>query len=620
MTSGKAARAAAAGLLAVLGLLTAGCVNLPADSGVNAVSKQTEAGSGSDVRIWPQAPRRDQDQASIVEGFLQTAASDPSNLAIARAYLTSDARNWDPSKVVVFGSDETSPTSLPKQPDTVQISGTVVATVGDDGTYQPLADAQHKTYYFHVKRDDAKGYYQIDQLPSGDFGIAMTQETFRANYTEYNLYYLNADAPDASMVPVPVYVRSQPDSSVAENLAEKLVKGPAQWLDAAAGPVSQIDLAGPGNAVSITADGTAEVAVKTPNACTGHAHGVCERLAAEFLATFSNLASVNRVAIVDAHGSELGVADSVENVMRQYHLGPVGSVPGTYYYLGAKDHRVYYDDGKNTRPEQVGPADRRYSQLAVTDYDGRQSVAAVVDDHGADLYLGEPGNPATRAPTWTGAISSLSWDALGHLWFIDQAGGTPVLYRLDITQGLEARPQRVDLIGADAGPITIKQLAVAPDGRRVAVVYSETVAGSGTVYSVGLGVYENSVAGQLLDLAEAVNNPMVYQWHAVSDIDWHSSQTFQSLAVLGGSQASSPSVISELYADGSPVTSANDLTAVTVNPPNGTSGIEWTGGTLLATYRTAQGDDQISQYAFTSGSWNPQGTTAVDGLSPSYTD
>lgn len=621
MTRKPSARVAAFGLLSLLGFLTAGCVNLPANSGVSGASKQTDAGAGSDVRVWPQGPQRNEDPVSIVEGFLQTATSDPANLNIAREYLTADAQNWDPQKVVVFGSDETSPTPVPGHADQVQITGTVVATVGDDGTYHPVPVPQPRTpYTFVVKYNAEKGYYQIDQLPD-DFGIALTQETFRADYNAYELNFLNSAAPSESMIPVPVYLRGQSDVATAQDLAGKLLHGPPDWLDGAAAIAApQITLAGR-NPVNIGADGTAAVAIKTPNYCTTRSNSACVSLADEFLATFSDLASVSHVEIVDQHGAPLAASSGpVDYVMRHYHLGLGGSSSVSYYYLDRDHHAVTEYDSRGTRTTQVGPPDRRYKQLAVTNYGG-ETIAAVVDDTGSKLYLGEPGVNTDRAPTITGTITSLSWDALGHLWFIDQSKNATVLYRLDITQGLDALPQQVYPVGVAGSAVTVGKLAVAPDGRRVAVVYSENQPGAPAVSSAGVGVLEGNGSDLSLDLREAINNPVVYQWDNLSDIDWHGSQ---SLAVLGGQQSSSPRVVSELYSDGSAVTNSNDVTAVTINPPNHTSSIEWTGSTLLAAY----GDDapntatpqQITQYSFNSNSWSSQGSATVDGFFPSYAD
>ncbi|HEU5353585.1 MAG TPA: LpqB family beta-propeller domain-containing protein [Actinocrinis sp.] len=631
-TRKPSARAAALGLLSLLGVLTAGCVNLPANSGVNAVSKQAEPGGGSDVRIWPQGPQRRELPAAIVEGFLQTAASDPGNLSIAREYLTGDALSWDPQKVIVFSGDESSPTSVPGHDDQVQITGTVLAKVDDDGTYQPVAPqiqpasnvnqslsgpVAHDRYTFFVKPNDAKGYYQIDKLPSDDFGIVLTEETFRAEYNAYNLYYLNSAAQSESMIPVPVYLRAQSDVAIAQKLADKLLGVPPAWLDGSAVTAApQIALAGR-NAVNIESDGTAQVTVKSPNACTTHSISACNVLADELFASYSDLASVSRVTIVDQHGTQLGQSlGPVDSVLKRYHVGIGGPGNGTYYYLNKDSHAVYANGSRGSQLEQVGPANRRYRNLAVTDYDG-QTIAAVVDDSKSKLYLGQPGEAADRQPVFTGQITSLSWDALGHLWFIDASQHPAALYRLDATQGLEARPQRVTYIGTDGDSMAIAQLAVAPDGRRVAVVYSEQSPSTGSpVYSVGIGVLIGSGSNESLDLRQAVQNPVVYQWNSVQDIDWHGSQ---SLAVLGGQQPSSPSVVSELYTDGSPVTNSTDLNAVTINPPSTTSSIEWTGSTLLAAYGTTKDTpQQITQYSFNSNSWSSQGAVPVQGFSPSY--
>jgi hypothetical protein len=497
--------------------------------------------------------------------------------------------------------------------DTLQINGTEVANVSDTGYYQPVQNPQPTSYSFHVVHDPKNGY-RIDGLPpGGDFGIPLTQEAFRSDYTSYFLYYLNGDAPTESMIPIPVYLRTQnSDATTAQNLADRLLNGPPTWLDGAgqlAAP--QIALAGQ-NAVTIGPDDTALVAVKTPNYCTVHSKAACNRLADELLATFSTLGSINRVTVVDPKDGVLGSSALVDSVMRTYHIG-VSTKPAAFYYLDSANQRVAYFDGRGTDPEQVGPPDRKYGQLAVTNYHG-QTVAAVVDSGGTKLYLGVPGSSAAPVLAHPGqSISQLTWDALGHLWFLDTGGGVTSVYRLDITGGLQTQPQLVDVYSADT--VTVQKISVAPDGRRIAVVYS---APGSTGYSLAIGMVDDTASQPSVNLGFAVNPPVVSQWTKIVDVDWHGSQ---SLAVLGSPQPSSPLAIYELNPDGSPVVSSTDLNAVTINPPSGATGIEWSGNTLLASYTTGQtgpAGDAIELYSFASNSWSELG--GIQGRVPSYVD
>jgi len=616
--TGSPARRATLVLLPLIALLAAGCVNLPSNTVVNSVSKQANTGSGSDVRIWPQGPKSTDQHAAIVEGFLQTAASDPSNHTIAQEYLTDNVKTtWDSSKVIVF-SEESSVTPVPGQSDLLQISGTEVASVSDTGFYQPVQNPTRTTYRFHVVRDGKNGY-RIDGLPSsGDFGIALTQETFRADYTAYYLYYLNEDATTQSMIPVPMYLRTQSsDAATAQNLATGLLKGPPDWLDGSAGLAApQITLSGAG-AVTIGQDDTASVSVTTPNYCTTKTKSACNRLADELLATFSTLGSINRVAVVDSKNDVLGSSTSVDNVMSEYHIGVSAAKAPAFYYLDYTTRHVFYFDGRgNATAAQLGPANRKYEQLAVTGYAG-QTIAAAVEAGGTKLYLGAPGSPTAPVQAWSGQkISSLTWDALGHLWFLGTIGGMTSMYRIDITNGLQAQAQRMNVYGGDGG--IVQEISAAPDGRRIAAVYTEPAGAAAPTYSLGIGVVEDTASQLSVNLSYGINQPVVYQWTNIIDMDWHGSQ---SLAVLGYPQTSSPLALYELNSDGSPVVSSTDYNAVTVNPPKGATGIEWTGSTLLVSYSTGLSGaaaEAIEQYSFTSGSWSA--LTGVQGKAPTYVD
>lgn len=605
-------------LVPLIVLFTGGCVSLPANTAVNSVSKQANTGSGSDVRIWPQGPTPADRPEAIVEGFLQTAASDPSNVDIAKAYLTGDAlKNWDPDKVVVF-SEESSVTPIASEAAALQLNGTEVATVSDTGVYQPVQNPQSTSYRFHVV-DDGKNGYRIDELPlGGDFGIPLTQEAFRSDYTTYYLYYVNQDYPAESMIPVPVYLRTQSsDAATAQSLAGALLDGPPDWLNGAAGIATpQIALAAQ-NAVVIGPDDTALVSVKSPNYCTAHTKAACSQLADELLATFSSLGSINRVKVVDGAGAVLGTSLSVDDVMTDYHIGVVTSKAPAFYYLDSVNQRVTYSDGHDAPlTEQVGSNDRKYGQLAVTSF-RRQTIAAVVDSTGTKLYLGVPGSTDPPVLVQTGhKISWLTWDALGHLWFLDTEGGIPSVYRLDITNGFQAKPQLVNVYGTDG---VVQQLSVAPDGLRIAVVYGAPGAVVGTgPYSLAIGIVDDAAAQISINLDFGINQPVVNQWTNIVDADWHGSQ---SLAVLGAPQQSSPLAIYELNPDGSPVVSSSDLNAVIINPPSSATGIEWSGNTLLASYSTGQGataSEEIELYSFIGGAWVE--LSGVHGTSPSYVD
>ncbi|MGH6657543.1 MAG: LpqB family beta-propeller domain-containing protein [Actinocrinis sp.] len=623
----KAIRRVALVAIAIGSLLTAGCVNLPANSSVNTVQKQVKAGSGADVSIWPRAPQRGDSPTFAVEGFLQNAASGPGNLNIAQAYLTGEAqKNWDPNKVLVF-SEESSPTVISPHVDSnggleIQITGTVVARLAENGSYQPVSAGQGDgTFKFHVSFDKAKGYYQIDRMRD-DFGVALTQESFRAAYAAYYLYYLNQDSPDTSMIPVPVYLRSQiGDAATAQQLAASLFLGPPNRLNNVAGMAAPQIALDPSTPVTIDSENDATVTVKTPNYCTTHDKSACSHLADQLLATYSNLGSISRVTVADGRGTRLGSSTAVDKVMKQYNVSVGTSGSKSFYYIDATDHRVSQYYNGHTTAAQVGPNSRQYSLLAITNDPSSPGgqLAAVVDATDTKLYLGTPGNPADGAPVWTGTgISSLTWDAFGRLWFLAKVNGAAAVFRLDAGHSRSAQPQQVDVIGAD--DTAVQKISIAPDGRQLAVDYAEPPSASapGPLYSVGIGVVGDSGSPPSVNLSFALIQPVVSQWTNVTGLDWHGSQ---SLGVLGSSEPSSPPAIYELNPDGSPVVSLTDPNPVTINPPLKVSGIEWTGAMLLASYTSPQQPGSgpkllIDQYAFNTSSWNT--VSGVNGTVPSY--
>lgn len=628
MTGTPSFRRAVFVLLALVTLLaTAGCVNLPANTNVNVVGNPAKGGTGADVRIWPQAPRRADKPEQIVEGFIQTAASDPSNLPIAQDYLAGGAQSsWNPNRVAVFG-DLSSPSLSPDQNEPghikVQITGTMIAKVSDTGAYQQVLDPiKDFNYVFSLTLDPAKGY-RIDRLPS-DFGILLPQEAFRANYAAYYLYYVNQSGPTPSMIPVPDYRRSQAgDAVIAQSLATALFSGAPNALNGIA------DLAAPnaslasGGSVTISPDNVASVPIKAPSNCTTAGRSACGLLADELLATFSSLASVNKVDLVDPHGNPLASSLSLDMLESRYNIAVNAAKSTSFYYLDAKNQVNRYESvtgGTNsTNVDQVGPDNRKYSQVAVGFAKPQTTYAAVVDDKGSKLYVGTPGSSKDSEPVYTAAtghgISSLTWDAFGHLWFLDTAGAAVSLYRLDMTAQPKPFLQQVPTAG-DGDPVgTIDGIAVAPDGRRIAVSYTDSrTPGSPVTYSVAIGMVTNAQSGLEANLSYGIEQPVVYHWTSVVDVSWHGSQA---VAVLGSASSSSPPTISELNSDGSPVINAADLSPVTYTPPTATTGIEWTGSALLATTHSGPANapvQQIEQYSFATNTW----TVDANGFSPTY--
>jgi hypothetical protein len=603
MTQRRAPSALVALLL--LALLATGCAGLPTGGGV-VHDNQADPQNGAALRIWPRKPSPGDKQAEIVEGFLQAAASDEPNLTTAHAYLMGKAADsWDLNQVVIVNSNSSKPSPVPGTSDTFQITGTPVGSVNDYGSYQAVGIPQKSVVYqFHVTRDNANGY-RIDRLPPG-FGVGLSPEEFRSNYANYNLYYLDSTTHGTSMIPVPLYLRANTsDGTLADKLATALLDFPVPgWLSLVA------EKADPGatkdSPVTIRQDGTAVVTVKKSKdgAITTQA---ASRLADQLLASFVSISSVLKVEVDDPAGKEIGRATDVNRILKTYHVTGLGGRQDTAgaYYLETKFQQVYKVDGKLSTP--VGPQTAKYSELAV----GRspttsQPVAAVVDVTKTKLYIGTPGITAVLPVKYTGHdLRSLTWDAVGHLWFIDTDGGQPILHRIDAID--DGQAEKVYVFGS---PGNVQQISIAPDGWRIAVTYTD-----GPNFAVAIGVVERSSTDWMVDLTSGGYQPVVSQWAKITDVDWFTSQI---LAILGAQLATSPLTIYEMYTDGSPVVNPADLNVIAILPPETTTTIAWTqsGSLLAAATQSINGipTDEVLEYASSSSSWTERGF----GISPSY--
>jgi hypothetical protein len=607
-------------LVPLLAAALAGCVSLPTGSAVIKNTSQPSANGGEDVRLWPaQGPSSGDTPRDIVEGFLQTAASDEPDLDSARQYLAGNARaTWDSRKVLVF-STENAPVPSNAAGDEFQLTGVPVGEVDHNGRYTAIPPTQ-QTYFFHVGGDQKTGY-RIDQLPA-EFGIALTQEAFRQYYTPYSVYYLDKQAPKSSMIPVPVYERSAlADRDTASQLAGVLLGGaPPQYDAVAEVAATPLQL----SHVMISQTQVAEVTLKSQTLCTATAHGPCDQLAEELLVTFLSLGSISSVEVFDqALGPQkpIGRAPNVDAVLSKYHITITAQKVNTadLYYLDSPQAKNDPNAGRIFRSSagkvgMVGPSDRKYGQVAVDPRPKAVPTLALVDANGQNLYLAAANASAAATPVFTGSgIGSLSWDAFGHLWFIATVNGAPALFRVDTTAN--GQPQLADVsVELPPGGVSIHRVSAAPDGHRVAVVYTDA-GGSAAALSVGVELAAGSAgSGFYINLADGSSQPILDGWATLSDVVWNSGQT---LAILGAQQSAEAPSISELYTDGSPVFTPPDLNAVTVIPPISTSSIAWTTtGRLLAAYKAADGAQEIAAYSPSNEGWETESLNS--GISPSY--
>ncbi|MHB8340578.1 MAG: LpqB family beta-propeller domain-containing protein [Mycobacteriales bacterium] len=209
-------------VVAVLGVLAAGCASIPGSGPVRVEQRVPvlDVANEPDIRVLPPVPQPGETPVQIVAGFLQAEANDSDHYAIARLYLTPQAAlQWsDTASVVVY--DNSALTLAQTGPTSVTAAAREVGELDGHGDYTPLDAPLHDTYRL-VK---VEGQWRLSVVPPGvRLNVRDLQRTYRAE----QLYYLTPDL--RLLVPETVYLPAS-RSALPTELMRALLSGPDAWL------------------------------------------------------------------------------------------------------------------------------------------------------------------------------------------------------------------------------------------------------------------------------------------------------------------------------------------------------------------------------------------------------
>lgn len=437
----------------VLLLVLSGCVTLPVSGPVEAGRGPSQAPSGP-VEIQPEPPGRDASANLVVEGFLHAMANDRSDYAVAREYLSAEAREgWRPDQAVLVYGDG-SPTGTE---DDVVLDVPLVGVVGADRAYTD-SDSRYRID-FEMERD-ADGQWRIGNPPPG---LLISQYLFERFYSGLNVYFFDPQL--ASLVPDRIYVPG--GEQTATTLVEALLDGPNRWLAPAVVSVvpEQTEL---GVSIPITPEGIAEVsfndAVNELNADQR------ARMAAQVTWTLRQLPQISAVRfLVDANPYVVPgqSADGTLPVGSFDYLAPIpqtvsgelyisdGAVVGRSPEAGSVDGLVPIDGPLGVPPEPI-------AALAVS---STRRIAVVSADRTRLLVSDEVvASPLDTPLDGVDGLLDPQFSRFQDLWTlsVDAAGTTA-----RVVKGSE-------VMAVQAPALADKQVTdfrVSPDGTRMAVVH-----------------------------------------------------------------------------------------------------------------------------------------------------
>jgi hypothetical protein len=541
-----------AALVTVLAtVLLCACAQIPTSGPIR--------GEGGDLRLErpnvavpfiAEKPTPGASAEDVVRGFLRASADFRNDHAIARLYLSPQARQrWRPGAGTTVYDRAAAPLTVGAEAGgTVTVRGSQVATIDPDGSYRRTPEGSEVTRAFGMARVD--GEWRIGSLDNGLLlSLVDVEESFRQVALYFLSPYRNTLVPDVVLLPeLP---------GLSTKLVARLLRGPTVPLRGAVRTAFPQGTSLEVQSVPVV-DGLATV--RLDETALGADEDAREQMSAQIVWTLKQLGTeIQRIEIL-AGGEALVVSGVPQELPRESWLtfNPDGQASSPSVYAvrdGAVGRVIEGRFGPVAGPAGTGTIALRTPAVSLD----ASRLAAVGADRRA-VYAGRPAADAAFEPVLTGGeLSQPSWDPLGNLWVVDRSTGALLLLPDGAAEAVQVQVPKL----AGGAPT---QVSVSRDGARVALV-----SGSGRSARLVVG----AVAGVdrlQAEEPEAAGVAVTSTWEVlpdlrgVRDVTWADART---LSVLG-SRATLP--VAPIYTsvdgyDVEEVEPADDLVTLAVAPP-----------------------------------------------------
>lgn len=469
------------GAIALLALVLSACSGIPSSGGVNE-GGPVAVPDASDIQYLPSGPRDGATQSDILNGFLEASSSPQNDFAIAREYLSPEARDtWDPSVLTLI---DTGARDVTSGENTMTVSVSAQALLDASGRY--VEQAEPTRFDFPFTFAQVSGQWRITSLPQG---IVIDRSTFTQVFRQTSLYFLTSDL--ETLVPDVRWFPSR--AATTTRVTKALLAGPSSWLAQSGAVVSAFP-----TGTELVADtvpiqsGTAIVDLSGANLV--ERPGVTRLMRVQL---YASLIQVPGVSNVDMRilGGGIAPAD-VGAQMREM----IPTVDARAVLI--KDGRVGY--ASSTTPSRIGA-------LRTTPPDASTTGVTVADDASQMAFLSGVGvqvaSPlSTRVVDDRGGLIVPGLDSRGYVWSVPRGEPGAVL----VTSPAGDR-RAVETPWKDASDIVA--LRIAPDGSRLVALY----VAAGTTHLVVAGIGRDPegtpiVVGGFIDLTPPVGSPVDAVW------------------------------------------------------------------------------------------------------------
>lgn len=500
----------------VVALTLSGCAGIPTSSQVYYGEVISEDTSTQFVRVIARPPNRNMSPEEIVRGFLDACADSSENYGIARQYLELEsAESWNPlTGIEIY---EASTIEVVGDSTNLTVGASNLGTISDTGRYKSGDPGDQISKSFELAKDPG-GQWRISNLSDG---ILLSSGDVDRSFRSFPIYFFNTDLTslitDSLLVPVS-------NSGAATSLVRSLLDGPTPYLSPVATTAFPVGTTLTYGSVPIL-NGIAQVDLSKE--ILGANEVTRRALSAQLVWTLSALANVSAVQIsVSGQPFALSNVGLFQTIQDWQSLSPLPN-PELIDLNVIRNENIFAVDGQTETLKHVSLAPLAFVSTNPSD----TQVATVTADR-KSLQVTRTSESKFRLLAQGDQISKPTWDRDGNIYFSDFGQGVR-----EVNSDGSLRVASVDVTTLGTSE-QVKQVAVASDGVRVAVVLSD---GTQDVIAVG-AIFKTADETRIIGLHRIERSIT-----SVRDIVW-SSPT--SIAVLGSDESNSELLFDVSLLDG----------------------------------------------------------------------
>jgi hypothetical protein len=452
----------------------------------------------------------------IVRGFLDASADPSENYGIARQYLdVESARDWNPlTGIEIY---EPSTIEVSESSPTLSVSAAKLGTISDLGRYQSSDPGAQISKSFELKQDSG-GEWRISEPNDG---ILLSSGDVDRSFRSFPIYFFDTEVEslitDNVLVPVS-------NSGAATTLVRSLLDGPSPYLSPVATSAFPVGTSLTYGSVPIT-NGVAEVDLS--NEILGADEATRQAISAQLVWTLNVLPNVSAVQI-SVSGQPLALSNigALQTIQDWQNLSTLPNPEATNLNV-IRNEKIFSVANDSDTLKYVAPAPLVFAAPNPTE----TRIATVTADR-KSLQVTNSSESQFEVVAQGDQISKPTWDRDGNIYFSDAGQGV----REVLSDGT-LRPVLVDVSTLGTND-QVKQVAVAGDGVRVAVVLSN---GIQDIIAVG-AIFRTDSETRIIGLHRIERSIT-----SVRDIVW-SSPT--SVAVIGSDESKSELLFDVSLLDG----------------------------------------------------------------------